>query len=60
MKKELEEKPQSFHFNTEKFFRSGKSYGWLSELSKDQQNKIEKVIKIRWAEHKKLMNIIAH
>ena len=44
MKKELEEKPQSFHFNTEKFFRSGKSYGWLSELSKDQQNKIEKVI----------------
>lgn len=49
MKKDLKENPQSFHFNTEKFFRSGKSYGWQTELTKIQQLKIENIIKKRWS-----------
>lgn len=51
MKKELKEKPQSFHFNTDKFFRSGKAYGWMSELNNDQQLRIEGVMEKYWSKY---------
>ena len=48
MKKEITENPQTFHFNPEKFFREGKSFGWMESLTKDQQSRICSVAKEKW------------
>lgn len=58
MKQELTEKPQSFHFNTEKFFRSGKSYSWMRELTTTQIRLLQDVIDKRWQQHLPLENNI--
>lgn len=36
MKNSIIANPQSFHFNAQKFFREGKSKGWMDKLSKEQ------------------------
>lgn len=51
MKEEITVNPQSFHLNPQSFFRQGKSYGWVDELSKKQIQKIESKTQQIWGEN---------
>lgn len=51
MKQELSEKPQSFHFNTEKFFRAGTSFSWMRELPLKYQQLLEQSAREKWGHY---------
>ena len=48
MKSELTQKPQSFHFNTAKFFRAGTSFSWMTDLPPQHIENIEAVAREKW------------
>jgi hypothetical protein len=50
MKQEISENPQSFHFNPQTFFRSGKCYDWMEKLNPNQIDQIDTKTKAIWGE----------
>lgn len=48
MKKEITENPQSFHFNPQNFFRSGKCFDWMEKLNFEQISKIDIKTRSLW------------